>query len=265
MKKTAIRVILLIGLLFLIIKGLEWRIESIFQDRINSNPDRAYNITYSDFDLDSFFRGVTLDNVSIVPINTPRGNVIRGQVDYATVNGLVWTDLLFGKRLNIDEIAFVKPEFEVILSNDTIRKTSGKGLQEMFGDILSRAELNSFRVQNGSIILRNPISADIKGEIKLINIVATEIETDSIKFKHIIPFEVGNLSVDIEGASFKPNDYTDISLGSLQYDLIDKKILLNDISLGYSVDWVEVSKRLGFQDDIIELNVKQIGIHEIEP
>lgn len=265
MKKTAIRVILLIGLLFLIIKGLEWRIESIFQDRINSNPDRAYNITYSDFDLDSFFRGVTLDDVSIVPINTPRGNVIRGRVDYATVNGLVWTDLLFGKRLKIDEIAFVQPEFEVILSNDTIRKTNGKGLQEMFGDILSRAELNSFRVQNGSIIIRNPVSQDIKGEITLINIVATEIETDSMKFKHIIPFEVGNLSVDIEGALFKPNDYTDISLGSLHYNLMDKEILLNDLSLGYSIDWIEVSKRLGVQNDIIKLNVKQIGIHEIEP
>jgi len=265
MKRIGIWALIILGTLFVIIKGLEWGIESKFQDRINSNPDRTYNITYSDFDLDSFFRGVTLDNVNITPINTPSGNIIRGQVDYAAVNGLVWTDLLFGKRLNLDEIAFVQPEFEVILGADTNRKTSGKGLQEMFGDILSRAELNSFQIKDGSVIMRNSISQDIKGEIKRINIMATEIETDSIKFKYIIPFEVGNLSVDIEGATFKPNDYTDISLGSLHYNLKDKEILLKEISLGYSIDWIEVSKCLGVQNDIIELNVKEIGIHQFEP
>ena len=265
MKKIAIWVIVILGILFFIIKGLEWRIESKFQARINSNPDRAYNITYSDFDLDTFFKGITLYEVSIEPLNPGNGTIIKGHVDYATINGIVWSDFLFGKKLNLDEIAFEQPLFEVTLSADTTKKTSGKGLQEMFGDILSRADLNSFRIQNGSVILRNPLSQDIKGQIKRINIVATEIETDSLKFKHIIPFEVGNLSVDIESATFKPNDYTDISLGSFRYNLMDKEILLSDISLGYSIDWVEVSKRVGIQKDIIELNIKEIGIHKLEP
>ena len=265
MKKIAIWVIVILGILFFIIKGLEWRIESKFQARINSNPDRAYNITYSDFDLDTFFKGITLYEVSIEPLNPGNGTIIKGHVDYATINGIVWSDFLFGKKLNLDEIAFEQPLFEITLSADTTKKTSGKGLQEMFGDILSRADLNSFRIQNGSVILRNPISQDIKGQIKRINIVATEIETDSLKFKHIIPFEVGNLSVDIESATFKPNDYTDISLGSFRYNLMDKEILLSDISLGYSIDWVEVSKRVGIQKDIIELNIKEIGIHKLEP
>ncbi len=265
MKKIAIWVIVILGILFFIIKGLEWRIESKFQARINSNPDRAYNITYSDFDLDTFFKGITLYEVSIEPLNPGNGTIIKGHVDYATINGIVWSDFLFGKKLNLDEIAFEQPLFEVTLSADTTKKTSGKGLQEMFGDILSRADLNSFRIQNGSVILRNPLSQDIKGQIKRINIVATEIETDSLKFKHIIPFEVGNLSVDIESATFKPNDYTDIRLGSFHYNLMDKEILLSDISLGYSIDWVEVSKRVGIQKDIIELNIKEIGIHKLEP
>jgi hypothetical protein len=265
MKKISIRVLIVLGILFLIMKGLEWRIESKFQDRINSNPDRAYNITYSDFDLDTFFKGVTLGEVSIEPLNPGKGTVITGHVDYATVNGIVWRELLFGKKLNLDEIAFEQPLFEVTLSADTTKNTSGKGLQVMFGDILSRADLNSFRIQNGSIILRDPVSQDIKGEVKRLNILATEIETDSLKFKNLIPFQVGNLNIDIDSVTFKPNEYTDISLGHFHYNLMDKEILLNDISLGYSIDWVEVSKRAGVQNDIIELNVKEIGIHKLEP
>ncbi|MDH3322536.1 MAG: DUF748 domain-containing protein [Flavobacteriaceae bacterium] len=265
MKKITTWSLIVLGILFVIMKGLEWSIESKFQDIINSDPDRAYNITYADFDLGTFFKGMTLHDIGIEPLNPGKGTIIKGHVDYATINGIIWREFLFSKKLNLDEIAFEQPLFEITFSADTIQKTSGRGLQEMFGDILSRADLNSFRIQNGEVILRNPISQDIKGQIKRINILATEIETDSLKFNQIIPFELGGLTVDIESATFKPNDYTDISLGRFRYNLMDKEMLLNDISLGYSLDWVEVSKRTGVQKDIIELNVKEIGIHKLEP
>ena len=265
MKKISLWVLIVLVILFIIMKGLEWRIETKFQDRLNSNPDRAYNITYSDFDLDTFFKGVTLDEVSIEPLNPGNGTKITGHVDYATINGIVWRELLFGKNLNLNEIAFEQPLFEVTLSADTTKRSSGKGLQLMFGDILSRADLKRFRIQNGAIVLRDPVSRSVRGQVKRINILATGIETDSLKFKHLIPFEIGDLNVDIDSISFKPNDYTDISMGHFHYNLMEKEILLNDISLGYSMDWVEVSKRAGVQNDIIELDVKEIGIHQLEP
>jgi len=265
MKKIIIWILIVLGILFIMLKGFEWRIESKFQARLNSNPDRAYNITYSDLDLDTFFKGFTLDEVSIEPLNPGKGTTITGYVDYATINGIVWREFLFGKKLNLNEIAFEKPFFEVTLSADTTKTTSGQGLQLMFGDILSRADLKRFSIQNGSVILRDPVSQGVKGQVKQINILATGIETDSLKFKHLIPFEMKDLNVDLDGITFKPNDYTDISMGHFQYKLMEKEILLNDISIGYSIDWVEVSKLTGVQNDIIELNVKEIGIHQLQP
>ncbi|NND80657.1 MAG: DUF748 domain-containing protein [Maribacter sp.] len=264
-KKISIGVLIVLGILFLVIKGFEWKIESNFQDSINSNPDRAYNITYIDLDLDTFFKGVTLDEVRIEPLHPGKGTVITGHVDYATIQGIVWRDFLFDKKLNIREIAFEQPLFEVTLGADTTKTKGGKGMQDLFGDILLRADLNTFRIQNGSIVLKDSVSQTVKGEIKRIDILATEIETDSLKFKHLIPFEVGNLNIDIDSITFKPDDYTAINLGRFHYNLRDKEFLLNDLSLGYSLDWVEVSKRLGVQNDIVELDVKEIGIHGLEP
>ncbi len=263
MKKLIVSVLIVLVLFFAISKGLEWWIESSFQAEINSNPDRAYDITYSDFDLDTFFTGVTLDNVSIEPLNHKKGSIVRGQVDYATINGLVWNDLLFNKKLNINEIAFEQPKFEVTLSTDTTKTKSGKGLQEMFGDILSRADLNSFRIVNGSVVLKDSILQTVKGEVKRLNILATEIETDSLKFNNPIPFEMGNLEVDIDSIRFEVNDYTHVALGHFHYNLKDKEMVLNDISLGYSIDWVEVSRREGVQKDIIELDIKEIAINQM--
>jgi len=63
MKKIFIRILIVLGLLFLLLKGIEVILESNFQAKINANPDRAYDITYEDFDLHTFFKGVTLDNL----------------------------------------------------------------------------------------------------------------------------------------------------------------------------------------------------------
>ena len=265
MKKIFIRILLIIGLLFLILKGIEYLLERNFQSRINSNPDRAYNITYKNFDLHTFFKGVTLDELSIQPLNETAGTVITGNVNYATLKGLVWRDLLFGKRLNIEEISFEQPVFEITLSADTVKKTSGKGIQAMFGDILSRVELSVFSIQNGSVILKEPESGRIKGEIRKVNIKADDLETDSIQLKNIIPFNMGSLIVEIEEASFDLNEYTHLNLGSLDYNLKNKEIVLQDISLGYSIDWIEVSKRIGIQNDVIELDVKTVSIRQLEP
>ena len=107
--KRTLKTILFLVLLFVIIsKGLEIWLEKNFEAMINTNPQRAYNVIYKKFDLDRFFTGVTLKELKIEPLNLGASSLITGQVDYATLNGLVWFDLLFRKRLSIQEIAFIK-------------------------------------------------------------------------------------------------------------------------------------------------------------
>jgi hypothetical protein len=264
--KILLKGVLVVILLFVIVsKGLEWWLEASFESKINKNPDRSYNIIYEDFDLDNFFTGVTLKKVKIEPLNSKGGSVVTGQVDYATLNGLVWAELLFGKRLNMEEIAFVKPVFNVEISKDSTGNKGGKGLQAMFGDILSRADLKSFSLQNGSVVLLAAKTKDTIGQVKNIDILATELETDAIQFNHLIPFQMGNISVDIKESNYQLNDHTYLSLGRFQYNLKRKEILLKDVELGYTKSWVAVSREMGLQNDIIEFDAKEIGIHQLEP
>ncbi len=265
MKRIAIRIIIIIGILFLIIKSIEWWLEQNFEATINSNPERSYNITYSDFDLDTFFKGISLDQVSIEPINITEGSIIVGHVEYATIKGLAWRKLLFGKRLELQEIAFKNPKFEVTLSADSTKKANGRGMQNLFGDILSRANVKRFSIQNGSVEIKEKSTGNIKASLKSLNVEAREIVTDSLHWKHIIPFDLGDLKITIDSVAVHLNDYTNLSLGQFRYDLKQKEIILNDISLGYSIDWVNVSKRLGFQNDIIELKLKELAIHNLQP
>ncbi len=265
MKKIIIGVLIVFALFVITNRGMEYWIKSNFQANINSNPNRAYNITYSNFSLSHFYDGITLDKVSIEPLYHEEGNIIRGHVDHAKISGLRLKDLLFHKSLFIDEVTFKKPKFEITLSTDTIQKTSGKGMQSMFRDILSRAKISNFNIKNGSVILIDPISKMVKGQIKKLNLLASHLETDSLKFKNLIPFQLRDLEVTLDSISFELNAYKHIRLGCFQYKLNEKKISLKNISLGYSTDWISVSKRLGVQKDIVELDVKEINIQQFEP
>ncbi len=265
-KKIVIRIILILAILFVILKGLEWWLEHNFAARINANPERAYNIEYEDFNLHTGLKGITLDKVRIRPLKKVEGAAsIVGDVDYATLNGLVWVDLLFGKTLNISEIAFEQPVFEITLRTDTVKKNSGTGIQDMFGDILSRGDLQNFRIENGSMVLKESGSEKIKGQIKKVNVTAVNLETDTIQLSHLIPFKLEDLHVEIEDIEFDLNDYTHLKLGQINYDLKEKVIKLQHLSMGYSIDWVAVSKKVGIQNDVIEVSVKEISMHELEP
>jgi len=266
MKKILLRALFILGIFFVVLKGLEWVLEFNFQKRINSNPDRAYDLTYEDFDLHTFFKGVTLDNLRIEPLNKKEGaTIITGDVEYANLKGLVWADLLFGKTLKIEEIAFVKPVFDITLRTDTVKKSGGTGIQGMFGDILSRVDLHSFEIQNGSMLLKEANSDKTIGKINRLNVEANELQTDSLKLTNLIPFKLGSFKLEIDNIEYNLNDYTQLSLESIRYDLKKKYLSLKNLSMGYSIDWVDVSNKIGIQNDVIEIDVKEISIHDLEP
>ncbi len=54
MKKIFTRLLLVLGIQFFLLKLVEWVLEANFNKRINSDPERAYNIEYDNFDLHTF-------------------------------------------------------------------------------------------------------------------------------------------------------------------------------------------------------------------
>ena len=263
-KKILLVFLMVLGIFFAFFKAAEFWVENKIQSIINQNPNRAYDINYGDLDLQSFFKGVTLREVRIVPINVTKGTVINGAVKNAQLKGLVWRDLAFGRKLNIDEISFEQPIFEVTLSSDTTKRTSGKGMQTLFGDILSRANLESFRIVDGSVMLKEPENGKIAGQVKNLSVFANEIVTDSMHWTHLIPFELGALNVEIDSAWVNLNDDTQVSMGTLSYSLNDQNLVLKDLSMGYNKDWKEVSRKLGFQTDLITVKLDELAILGLE-
>jgi len=264
MNKTVKRILIAVGILFLLSQGMEWWVEYRFQRIINRKPDRAYDIQYKNFDVHSFFKGVTLEEVGIVPVSIDSGaTVIRGTVSYAQLTGMKWYELAFARRLNINSILFERPMFKVTLSSHPKKKTSGKGFQVLFGDIISRANLKSFELQKGSVILMSPDEQTIRGSLSNLNVKANEIKTDSVIWNSIIPFELGSLESSIDSLSFQMNDYTHLSTGSISFKKRENKLTLRDVNMLYTEDLSKVSQRVGKQTDLIEVSLGELAFEQL--
>ncbi len=264
MKKVAIIFFSIIGFLFVVLKGFELWLEANFHQRINANPDRAYDISYDDIDLHTFFRGITLDEMKITPLNVEGGTSVVGKVDYAEISGLVWWQLAKDRRLHFHTITFVRPIFEIRLGGEQGKKSSGRGIQGLFGDILARADLNEFLIEEGSALIMEGPTDRIVGKFGEINISASDIETDSVTMTHIVPFKMGNLSVSIDQMSVEVNEYTFSRLGHMSYDLNNKRLLLNKLELGFTEDWESVAERLGEERDIIDFELDTLAISDMD-
>ena len=265
MNKALKYFLIAVATLFILAKGLEWWLEYTFESTINSNPDRAYNITYDDFDLHTFFKGITLYEVLIEPLKTDSGTTILGKVDYATISGLVWVDFLVNKSLHIDEISFIKPVFEVTIGTSKSNKTGENSIQNLFQDILTRGDLTNFRIENGSIVLKDHTSKATFGNFSKINVSALNLKTDSVQLKHIIPFKMDDLNVSVEGIEYKLANDQLFLLSGMRYNLRKKELLFNDISLKYTKDWVLVSEQIKVQKDMVEFELKELRIENLEP
>ncbi len=88
-KKVKIILASILFLFFGFFLVAEWWVEVIFLDIINKNPDRAYNISYDDLDLHTFFKGLTLESAAITPLHVnDSSTAIYGKVKHIEINGI---------------------------------------------------------------------------------------------------------------------------------------------------------------------------------
>ncbi len=263
-KKRTWVILIIIGVLFLGYKGLEIWMEHRLGSMLNRNPDRAYNIQYKTIDLHTFFKGVTLDEVGIVPVKVDSGTVIRGTVNYAKMDGLIWYELFLRRKLNINGIRFISPTFVINLGTDSIKKSSETGLQGLFGDILSRAKLSRFEINQGSVIVMDSDKESIRGSFSNFNLIANEIKTDAVILNHLIPFELGSMEASLDSMSYMINKFTRVRSGKLSYATTDGKLTMEDLEMKYTRNWMEVSRELGYQTDLMEVRLKEIYFEDLK-
>ena len=144
-------------------------------------------------------------------------------------------------------MTFVEPDFNIYVNSDTTARKNkeGNSIQELFADVLTRAELKNFELRDGraSVILVQKDSLII-GEVDRINISATGIKTDSLQMSHLIPFEVRSIDSEIIGIRSNLDKNTRIEVGAIRFEHEKSFFSISDISMKFTKPWQEVSQEM---------------------
>ena len=130
MKKFAIILISLVLILLISVYVSQKWLENNLVSLINENPNRAYDITYENLDLNIFFKGFDLEIAHITPL-TDQGTLINGKVfDSSYKRGKPATFPLNGVIKGWQEVLPMMPQgskWKVFIPSELAYGTRGAG------------------------------------------------------------------------------------------------------------------------------------------
>ncbi len=264
----------LVGLWWAILHFSGQLLEARLRSTINDRPDRAYDFKFGKLVVQAGFSGVELLDITITPRFADSLDLsVLGELDRASIQGLKWYALMVEGQLILESIEFKRPHFRVyrrakptdmrsdIAVSDRSEPAQKRGLQSVFTDLLKRGELSDFLVSEAYaayyLIDRDTVEfARVFG----LHLHATGIETDRMHWDSPVPFELNRFRLKIDSIRAQPSGNTELQTGAIDYDSEHNKLSLRSVKWQHTRNWVEISREMGEQKDLFELELDALDI-----
>jgi hypothetical protein len=268
MKINALRIAVkcLVGLVVLICLGIFFGISWVnknLESILNSNPDRKYNINFEMVDFDYLRRIIQISAVKITPVGDQEGVFVRGEVEQISLNKLNVAQLVLNKKLKIKEFVFSNPELTLFVPTQSADEDrSGDGLKGFFGDVLSRGEIRNFEVNKAHLMII--LDDNQIGNVSNLNILATGLETDSLKIANPIPFDYERIVMTVDSMSHKLANGERFKAGKISFDTDLQELSFEGLSLKYPDGLVGAASKMDYQIDMIEFDLDSMKFSGLE-
>ncbi|MEP0712011.1 hypothetical protein [Algoriphagus sp.] len=256
--------LLLLGVISIFV--IEQWLAKNLEDRVNSNEERAYDLTFEEVNVQLFRRSIELKQISLSPRKTDLPSTIRGTMTSTRLGGVNILGILFGDVLEIQELKFEEPKFVFTKIDSVARKPTdiSDAFQGLFGDIISRGVIHNVVLNNGSGEFFTKSDSLTKfGSFDNFNISAVDLETDSVRLNYAIPFKLKSISSSLKNLHLQLDEELSFSLGGFSFDSDADAFDLRDLKLAYEDSNLEAAIRSDVQKDFIEIDVKHLKIEQI--
>ncbi|NVK49443.1 MAG: DUF748 domain-containing protein [Cyclobacteriaceae bacterium] len=267
MKKILFGLSFLLFLAVGIIFYLSTQVGNLIRSRINTNPNRSYDLNFEDLSVNLLSQKVELERIMIIPVKSEDSNSFSGSLEKIILYNIHIWDFLIEKHLVIDEAILDRPAFRLTLTNEKSEEKKGShAFQKFFEDFLRRGEIKNFKVINGTAELFLQEGTEIRriGGFTDLSIQATGIQTDKIILTHIVPFELEEIKSSLKNLQMELNKGKRLNIGSVNLDLLHQEIQIDDISFYTSDDLVQASEISEYQEDMINFDLKSLTLKGID-
>ena len=267
MKALKILVIILVSLFVLgataVFFGIKW-VNNNLESVINANPERTYNIHFETVDFDYLKRVIIISEVKISAVGKQQEDVfVDGRVAQIQLNKLNVLRLFLNRELVMQELVFVEPLLVVYVPEENPeQQMPAEGLRNLFGDILSRGKIRNFRLGRASVQMMK--NGDQIGTLSDLNILATELETDSLKWNNPIPFDYERIVISLDSLDHTLANGQIFHTGKVAFDTDVQEMSFVGLSLKYPNGARKASSEMEYQIDLIEFELDSMKFSGLE-
>jgi len=260
----------IVGILFAIVLmalasvywGKTW-INDNLESIINTDPDRKYNFNFDKVEINLFSQAILINEVKITPIGDQVGVSVESEVLQVKLNQVNILKLLSKKILEIKNLSFIQAVFDIHIPLESIEEDKpGAALQSLFGDILSRGEIQNFELTQANAIFL--VGEDQFGSLNNLTILATELSTDSLKLNYPIPFDFQRVHISIDSIDYNLGNGQRFKTGKIDFDTDSQELKMYSLSLLYPDGQQEASTEKEFQVDLVEFRLDSLILSGIE-
>lgn len=266
MKKIVIGILVLFLLGFGAIIYMEKWLSANLPGIVNQDENRNYDILFEDVDIRIFRGSLDFQNIMIVPLNDSLPTTVNGSVRKIRMSGVKIMELVFEKKVNISELRMEEPAFRLIRKDSTGKPAdTSKAFQDLFRDIVSRGLIKNFVLEDGTAELYIQKDSLVRfGQFTDLNIRAEGLRTDSVTVMNTVPFQVENIHTSLKNLQIQVSENQLFKMGELDFDFKEREFSFRDLSMKFSEPWTEVVKKMEFQVDMIEFDLKELKIISVK-
>jgi hypothetical protein len=255
-----------LAVVLMLIAGVYWGktwINTNLESVVNADPDRQYDFNFDLLEVDLLQGVILINEVRITPLGENVGVIVEGHVVQVMMTKVNIFQLIWNKVLDIQQLSFSQPEFIIhIPTENSTEEKPAKALQSLFGDILSRGAIRNFQLGRANAVM---LMGDKQiGSLSNLNILATELSTDSLKWNYPIPFDYNRILISIDSLDYLMGNKQLFRVGKIDFDTKSQQLILNSISLKYPEGLQKASLQADFQVDLIEVELDALVLSGIE-
>lgn len=267
MKKRYFLLAFLVAVLLIGYFGFDFWVNAAVRTAIEPSDDSRYNIEFDHVKLDLFRRELAVYGFHIKNTSETPGVQVNLSVSEARMDSIDPRELLLNRSLVIASLIFENPAIEIYGKPEVKDELPARrGLQGLFESILKSGAVKNFEIRNGSLdIWRNrEKSGNADGKVQGFYLVAEGIASDEKQAAGIVPFKVEKIKQYFDQAVYYLPNGQKLTIDSLKVIADDRKVEVERIKLAYLKSWNQVADSLGYQTDIIDVELGPLVLERID-
>lgn len=242
-----------------------WLVRSL-PEKINTNPDRSYDLVFEDVDINILSKSIALRGITLNPLKEDMSTKVTGSMSSLRLVDVQLLKFVFGKVAEIGEIRLEEPKFTLVRKDSVSQQASefSKAIQGVFGDIVSRGLIRNFILIDGSGEFYTQSDSLRKfGSFDGFKITANNLQTDSVLLNYAIPFQLESIETEVHNVVINLEKDLTFKVDVVKINSKNENVELFGASLKYDDSNLEASRRSKIQKDFIEVDLKELRIEHI--